>query len=82
MTIKVVYNMKRFLFVALCLFCYAATAFSQSANALYLKDGSRIIGHVLEVDSETNSVGNIMTRNCPIRTMRNTLMMTCIMPMR
>lgn len=43
--------MKRFLLAVFCLLCFAASAFSQSANALYLKDGSRIIGHVLEVDS-------------------------------
>ena len=44
-------NMKRFLVVVLSLFCFIPVAFSQSANALYLKDGSRIIGYVLELDS-------------------------------
>jgi len=43
--------MKRFLVVVLSLFCFIPVAFSQSANALYLKDGSRIIGYVLELDS-------------------------------
>lgn len=42
---------KRFLLVALYLFCFIPLAFSQSAHALYMKDGSRVIGQVLEVDS-------------------------------
>lgn len=44
-------NLKCFLVVVLSLFCFIPVAFSQSANALYLKDGSRIIGYVLELDS-------------------------------
>ena len=47
---------KRFLLVALYLFCFIPLAFSQSANALYLKDGSRIIGQILEVDSVNNDI--------------------------
>lgn len=43
--------MKRFLVAVLCLFGLVPVAFSQSANALYLKDGSRIIGHIMELDS-------------------------------
>lgn len=46
---------KRFLLVTACLLCFITSAFSQSANAVYLKDGSRVIGHILELDS----VGNI-----------------------
>ena len=41
----------RILLVLLSLFCLIPMAFSQSANALYLKDGSRIIGHIMELDS-------------------------------
>ena len=37
--------------VALLLLLYVPSSFSQSANALYLKDGSRIIGYVLNLDS-------------------------------
>ena len=43
--------MKRFLFATLCLICFVPSAFPQSANALYLKDGSRVIGHIMELDS-------------------------------
>ena len=35
----------------LLLLFYVPSSFSQSANALYLKDGSRIIGYVLNLDS-------------------------------
>ena len=42
---------KRFLLVTLCMLCFIPSVFSQSANALYLKDGSRIVGHILELDS-------------------------------
>ena len=42
---------KRFLVAVLCLFGFVQVAFSQSANALYLKDGSRVVGYVLELDS-------------------------------
>ena len=45
------FNEKRFLLVTLYLLCFIPLAFSQSANAIYLKDGSRIIGHILELDS-------------------------------
>jgi hypothetical protein len=48
--------MKRFLLVALYLFCFIPLAFSQSAHALYMKDGSRIIGQILEVDSVNNKI--------------------------
>lgn len=44
-------NKKRFVLLLLSLFCFIPMAFSQSANALYLKDGSRIIGHIMELDS-------------------------------
>ena len=44
--------MKRLLLVVACLFCVVPLAFSQKANALYLKDGSRIIGFVLNLDPE------------------------------
>ena len=44
-------TMKRLLLAALFLSCFVTLAFSQSANALYLKDGSRIIGHILDLDS-------------------------------
>lgn len=44
-------DLKRFLLVTFYLFCFIPMAFSQSANALYLKDGSRVIGHVMELDS-------------------------------
>ena len=50
--------MKRFLLLPLFLVCFAPLAFSQSANALYLKDGSRIIGYVLNLDS----VGDVSMR--------------------
>lgn len=43
--------MRRLLLATLYLFCFIPVAFSQSANAVYLKDGSRIIGYVLELDS-------------------------------
>ncbi len=42
---------KGLLFLVICLFCYFPLALSQSANAVYLKDGSRVIGHILELDS-------------------------------
>lgn len=42
---------KRLPLLALLLMCYIPLAFSQSANALYLKDGSRVIGYVLQLDS-------------------------------
>lgn len=42
---------KRLTILALLLLCYFPLAFSQSANAIYLKDGSRVIGYVLELDS-------------------------------
>ena len=42
---------KGLLFLVICLFCYFPLAFSQSANAVYLKDGSRIVGQILELDS-------------------------------
>ena len=44
-------NMKRFLVAVLCLFGFVQVAFSQSANALYLKDGSRVVGYVMALDS-------------------------------
>lgn len=43
--------MKRLLLMVLYLFGLTAMAYSQSANAVYLKDGSRVIGHILELDS-------------------------------
>ena len=43
--------MKRLLLMVLYLFGLTAMALSQSANAVYLKDGSRVIGHILELDS-------------------------------
>ena len=43
--------MKRLLLMVLYLFGLTAMALSQSANAVYLKDGSRIIGYVLNLDS-------------------------------
>jgi len=43
--------MKRSLVLACLLFCCVTFAFSQSANAVYLKDGSRVIGYVLNMDS-------------------------------
>lgn len=50
-----VINPKRYLAVALFLLCSISFAFSQTtANALYLKDGTRIIGHVIELDSVSN----------------------------
>lgn len=45
------FKMKRFLVAVLCLLCFVPMAFSQSANAVYLKIGDRIIGHILELDS-------------------------------
>lgn len=45
------FGKKRFLSLAFCLLCFFPLAFSQSANAVYLKDGSRVIGHILELDS-------------------------------
>lgn len=44
-------GLKHCLMMVLLLLFYVPLAFSQSANALYLKDGSRIIGHVLSLDS-------------------------------
>lgn len=44
-------DLKRCLVLALMLLCFIPASFSQSANALYLKDGNRIIGYVLNVDS-------------------------------
>ena len=43
--------MKRYLLLPLFLFCYAVLAFSQSANAVYLKDGRRVVGYVMALDS-------------------------------
>lgn len=43
--------MRRLLLATLLVFCFVPLAFSQSANALYLKDGSRVIGYVMELDS-------------------------------
>ena len=51
LTNKVVMRLKGLFLTTLCLFCVLTSAFSQSANAVYLKDGSRIIGHVLQLDS-------------------------------
>ena len=45
------FGKKRFLSLAICLLSFFPLAFSQSANAVYLKDGSRIIGQILELDS-------------------------------
>lgn len=45
------FGKKRFLSLAFCMLCFFPLAFSQSANAVYLKDGSRIIGQILELDS-------------------------------
>ena len=44
-------DLKRFFLVTLFMSCFIPLAFSQSANAVYLKDGSRIIGQILELDS-------------------------------
>lgn len=44
-------RLKGLFLTTLCLFCVLTSAFSQSANAVYLKDGSRIIGHILQLDS-------------------------------
>ncbi|GEM_PF-2385515 len=49
--------MRRCLAVAL-LLLHFSLSFSQTANALYLKDGSRIIGYVLNLDS----VGDVSIR--------------------
>lgn len=43
--------MKRLLLMVLYLFGLTTMALSQSANAVYLKDGSRVIGYILELDS-------------------------------
>ena len=42
---------KRFLLLTICLFGFVLSVFSQSANALYLKDGRRVIGHIMDLDS-------------------------------
>jgi len=42
---------KRLSILAICLFCFIPLSFSQSANAVYLKNGDRVIGHILELDS-------------------------------
>lgn len=45
---------RRLLVLAVCLMCFVPMAFAQSsqrANALYLKDGSRVVGFVLDMDS-------------------------------
>lgn len=42
---------KRSLFLALLLFCLIPELSAQSSNALFLKDGSRIIGYVLNLDT-------------------------------
>lgn len=39
------------LIIALCLIHFIPMAFSQSANALYLNDGDRIIGYIMALDS-------------------------------
>ena len=44
-------GLKHCLMAVLLLLFYVPSSFSQSANALYLKDGSRIIGYVLNLDS-------------------------------
>ena len=44
-------ELKRSLILVLLLLCFIPVSFAQSANALYLKDGSRIIGYVLDLDS-------------------------------
>lgn len=44
-------NGRRCMAFALFLLCSISFAFSQTANALYLKDGRRIIGHVMNLDS-------------------------------
>ena len=44
-------GLKRGLLVASLLLFFVPSIFSQSANALYLKDGNRIIGYVLNLDS-------------------------------
>ena len=45
------FGKKRFLSLAFCLLCFFPLAFSQSANAVYLKNGDRVIGHIMELDS-------------------------------
>ena len=42
---------KRLFVLAIGLFCFIPLAFCQSANAVYLKNGDRVIGHILEMDS-------------------------------
>ena len=42
---------KRFLLLTICLFGFVLSVFSQSANALYLKDGRRVIGYIMDLDS-------------------------------
>ena len=49
-------DLKRFFLVTLFMSCFiplafSPLAFSQSANAVYLKNGERVIGHILELDS-------------------------------
>lgn len=44
-------DLKRFFLVTLFMSCFIPLAFSQSANAVYLKNGERVIGHILELDS-------------------------------
>lgn len=42
---------KRLLLACLSLFCLIPSAFSQSVNAVYLKDGSKVLGYVMQLDS-------------------------------
>lgn len=46
--------MKHLTLSILFLVCFISTAFSQSSNAIYLKDGSRIIGYVQEMEPDGN----------------------------
>jgi hypothetical protein len=43
--------LRRSLLIAFLLACFAPLSFSQSANALYLKNGRRVVGSVLALDS-------------------------------
>ena len=53
--------MRRIVVAALMALCFVPMAFGQSANAVYLKDGSKVVGYVMQLDSA--STVSIQTLN-------------------
>ena len=54
--------MRRFVVAALLAFCFIPMVYGQTANALYLKDGSKVMGYVMQLDSA--STVSVQTVDC------------------